>query len=222
MREIRIFERDDIDRAVGRMRNGCIQVQVPKRWSQRHKASVAEELARKVKEREEERRRILQEIDLSQSPRVTIETNEALQALVDEINAQTFRIDGVRAEIGSSRYTRLAQMNIRTRVMRVSRFSLRNVPSKACGICWYMSWRIVWKPIITNASGSMWSALYPIMSARAVLFGLFTRSRWRMKSACILRRRPRNASPGPYPRLPPRKNGRGCRITSKLMPPGMS
>ncbi|MBK8191323.1 MAG: M48 family metallopeptidase [Vampirovibrionales bacterium] len=113
------------------MRNGCIQVQVPKRWSQRHKASVAEELARKVKEREEERRRILQEIDLSQSPRVTIETNEALQALVDEINAQTFRIDGVRAEIGSSRYTRLAQMNIRTRVMRVSRFSLRNVPQQS-------------------------------------------------------------------------------------------
>lgn len=126
-----VYERPYLLSATVRRRNGRIEVHIPDHWPRQDQQRVINRLLEKLYAKEARRERLLQEADQYDGPHLTITTEAALQALVDEVNAQTFQREGVRVRIGTSRYSSLAYMNTRENLMTVSRFSLQHVPAPA-------------------------------------------------------------------------------------------
>ncbi len=128
--EVTITERTRIKRASATRRHGKIWVSLPRHWSKKLKHEAALELVEKVLQGEKRQQKILQSPE-AQGPRITLATLKELQDYVTRINIETFNVLVHNVRIGHSRYTQLAQMNIKTRTMSVSRYCLTDVPESS-------------------------------------------------------------------------------------------
>lgn len=80
------------------------------RWGQRQKAVLAAVPA------------------LPPSPPLSL---EALTALVERVNRETVQVRYAGVRIGRARYTRLAQVNLNTRILTFSRYAVDGMPERA-------------------------------------------------------------------------------------------
>lgn len=108
---------------------GVIRVKVPRHWSRALKASAIEELVEKIRKKNEQEQALLNAATTQE--RITIHNQAELEAFIRRINAETFNAPLGKIRIGYSRYNHLAQVNLRTKTLTVSRYCLNNAPQEA-------------------------------------------------------------------------------------------
>jgi hypothetical protein len=108
---------------------GVIQVKVPRHWPRALKASVTAELVERIRKKDAKEKRLLALAD--QQARVTIRTQAELEAWVRRVNVETFNVPLGKVQIGHAKYNHLAQVNLKTKTMTVSKYCLNNVPVDA-------------------------------------------------------------------------------------------
>ncbi len=128
--DVTITERTRIKRASAMRRHGKIHVSLPRHWPKQLKNEATLELVEKVLQGEKRQQKILNSPE-AQGPRITLTTQTELTDYVETINQQTFQVTLNQVRLGHSRYSRLAQMNIKNRVMTVSCYCLDSVPETA-------------------------------------------------------------------------------------------
>ena len=128
---IEITQKPRIKNASATVRDGTLYVSIPKRWSKSIQEEVIAELVEKVRSRTQKRDALLNHRIVQTAPRITLDSLEALTEYVTTLNAQTFNAPLRRVQMGQAKYSRLAQMNVRTHTMTISQYCLNNVPEPA-------------------------------------------------------------------------------------------
>jgi predicted metal-dependent hydrolase len=128
--QVLIEESRKLRRASACIRDGkTIHVKLPRHWSKDLKYSVTTELVERLQKKDAKERDLLEQA--AQQETVTVTTNAELEALVRQINEETFRVQLGKVQIGYARYNHLAQVNLRTKTMTVSRYCLNQAPKEA-------------------------------------------------------------------------------------------
>lgn len=128
--QVLIEESRKLRRASACIRDGkTIHVKLPRHWPKDLKYSVTAELVERLQKKDAKERDLLEQA--AQQETVTITTNAELEALVRQINQETFRVQLGKVQIGYAKYNHLAQVNLRTKTMTVSRYCLNQAPQKA-------------------------------------------------------------------------------------------
>ncbi len=116
--------------AVGRYRGGVVAITVPKRWPQPEQIKAAQSLARRLVQQV----RAYQAMAVTartQYPCLTMTQNSTLDEYVTALNNTTYQVPISVARIGGARHSRLAQINLKNRVITVSKYCLHQVPEPA-------------------------------------------------------------------------------------------
>ncbi len=128
--KIEVREETRIRRASARMQEaGVIFVKVPRHWPRKLKDEVVAELVERIRRKDAQQRDLLEEA--ARQPRITLATEAALNDFVQRVNAETLQAPLGKIRIGHAKYNHLAQVNLRTGTMTVSRYCLREAPAKA-------------------------------------------------------------------------------------------
>lgn len=114
--------------ARARIRGAAIEIVVPKHWPGAFKADAAQQLAHRL---QNQFTRDWELLHASNERLLSFVSREEFEQWVRQLNRKTLQapLNGVR--IGYSRYTHLAQMNLKTQIMTVSRHCLDQVPESA-------------------------------------------------------------------------------------------
>ncbi len=129
--QIQVEETRKLRRASASIRDGgIIHVKVPRHWPRDLKRSVIEELVGRLQKKDLQEKKLLAQQAAKQTP-ITLSTQAELEAFVRRINAETFNVPLGKVQIGNARYNHLAQVNLRTKTMTVSKYCLQNAPCEA-------------------------------------------------------------------------------------------
>lgn len=130
--EIDVTESLTLKNASACLRQGVIQVRLPKRWPAKEKSTAVQTLVNKVLTREQKNHSLLSSLLREAGGRhLTFSSHTELAEYVFQLNRDTVNVPLKQVRLGRSRYSHLAQVNLKTRVMTVSRFCTRNVPEAA-------------------------------------------------------------------------------------------
>ncbi len=128
--QVLVEETKKLRRASASIRDGgMIHVKVPRHWSRDLKRSAIEELVERLQRKDAQEKKLLDKA--SDQARITITTQAELERFVRQVNADTFNAPLGKVQLGYSRYNHLAQVNLRTKTMTVSKFCLQNAPVEA-------------------------------------------------------------------------------------------
>jgi hypothetical protein len=109
------------------IRGDRLVIKVPKHWPQRLQAKAVEQLT----EWAHKHLKATSRDDWHAIPDGPSHTLASLTDLVQQINAETFQVEVAKVRLGRAKYSRLAQANIRTRVITFSRFAIDGMPESA-------------------------------------------------------------------------------------------
>ncbi len=125
--QILVEESKKLRRASASIRDGeIIHVKVPRHWPRHLKHSVTQELVDRLRKKDAKEKHLLDQA--AQQQTITITNNAELTAYVHQINAETFQVPLGKVQIGTAKYNHLAQVNLRTKTMTVSKYCLTNAP----------------------------------------------------------------------------------------------
>ncbi len=128
--QVEIEEKSRIKNANASMKGTNVLVKLPRHWSRSFKEEVAQDLVNRVvrKYHRDAKRR---EAALQEEELISITDLPTLTAWVHQLNAETLNapLKGVR--IGSAKFSRMAQVNLQTGIVTISKYSLNNVPKAA-------------------------------------------------------------------------------------------
>ncbi len=128
--QVEIEEKSGIKNANASMKGTNVLVKLPRHWSRSFKEEVAQDLVNRVvrKYHRDAKRR---EAALQQEELISMTDLPTLTAWVNQLNAETVNapLKGVR--IGSAKFSRMAQVNLQTGIVTISKYSLSNVPKAA-------------------------------------------------------------------------------------------
>lgn len=128
--QVLIEESRKLRRASACIRDGgTIHVKLPRHWPKHLKHSVTQELVERLQKKDEKERQLLHKAALQET--ITIASNTELEAFVSAINDDTFRVPLGKVQIGNAKYNHLAQVNLRTKTMTVSKYCLHEAPKAA-------------------------------------------------------------------------------------------
>lgn len=128
--DVQIEEARKLKRASACIRTGgVIQVKLPHHWPKTLKQSVTQELVERLCQKDSREKALLKKA--AHQTRITIQTHQELTAFVERINAETFQVPLGKVQIGNARYNHLAQLNLRTKTMTVSKYCLTDAPADA-------------------------------------------------------------------------------------------
>lgn len=127
---VEVTEVRKLKRASGTFRNGVIEITVPLWWPRKDKLEAIQSLIKRLVKKKLQDEAILSRGD-DYGPRITIATLPELTRYVHALNAETFNVPLKKVRMGTSKYSQLAQMNIKTQTMTVSRYCTHNVPVSA-------------------------------------------------------------------------------------------
>jgi predicted metal-dependent hydrolase len=128
--QVLVEETKKLRRASASIRDGgIIHVKVPRHWPREVKRSTIDELVSRIQKKDAQERALLAKA--AHQERITITTQPELERYVRQINAETFNVPLGKVQMGYSRYNHLAQVNLRTKTMTVSKFCLQNAPADA-------------------------------------------------------------------------------------------
>lgn len=114
--------------ASAQLKGPILVVQIPRHWPKDLKEETYTTLVGRVQKRFNQDWRLVYGY---QGPRITLSTQPELLEWVTLINATTLNLPFKGVRLGTSKFSRLAQMNMKTRQMTVSKYSLMNVPEPA-------------------------------------------------------------------------------------------
>lgn len=114
--------------ATGQIKGRAVVVTVPAHWP---KAYATEVQTRLVAQLQGQFTQDFRQVQAAQGPWITLPDAESLRAWVESLNQETFNLPLGAVRLGKAKYSRLAQMNTRTRVMTVSQHCTHNVPHDA-------------------------------------------------------------------------------------------
>lgn len=114
--------------ARGQIRNSYIEIVVPANWPGFYKKDISIKLARCI---QNQFNRDWEMLHQSPELKLSFTGSDMFSAWVDEINQSTVKAPLKGVKIGNSKYTRLAQMNLKTAMMTVSKYCLNEVPFSA-------------------------------------------------------------------------------------------
>jgi hypothetical protein len=130
--QIHVEETRKLRRASAVIRDdGAIHVKVPRHWARDLKRSAIEELVERLQRKDQREKALLASKKVAQQERITITTQTDLERYVRQINAETFNVPLGKIRLGYARYNHLAQVNLRTKTMTVSKYCLENAPANA-------------------------------------------------------------------------------------------
>ena len=111
--------------------DGSVLITMPSGWPLVEKARIARQLTRRLLRQRTKDSRGFSLLEAHDGPLLTLATQAELWVHLQALNEDTLNapITGVR--IGSAKKTRLAQINLKTRVITVSKYCLMNVPEAA-------------------------------------------------------------------------------------------
>ncbi len=114
--------------ASAQIREGAIEVTLPKHWLPSFQKKVTQDLCDRLQRQFQTDWQLVQK---DQGPLISFDNPQRLTDWVTQLNQETLQVplNGVR--IGSSKYSRLAQMNTKTCWMTISRYCLDRVPESA-------------------------------------------------------------------------------------------
>jgi|GEM_PF-801984 len=129
--QIQVEETRKLRRASASIRDGgIIHVKVPRHWPRDLKRTVIEELVGRLQKKDLQEKKLLAG-QAAKQPTITLSTQAELEAFVRHINAETFNVPLGKVQIGNARYNHLAQVNLRTKTMTVSKYCLQAAPAQA-------------------------------------------------------------------------------------------
>lgn len=105
-------------------------IQVPHRWSLKTRTEAIESLQRRLEKAEKQRLALIEQA-FKQGPLVQVNSQQALRDLVFTINNHTFQAELSTIKVGWAKHSRLAQINLKTRGLTISRYCLGTVPEPA-------------------------------------------------------------------------------------------
>jgi predicted metal-dependent hydrolase len=130
--QIHVEEARKLRRASAIIRDdGAIHVKVPRHWPRDLKRSAIEELVERLQRKDVREKTLLNSRKVAKQQRITITTEAELERYVRQINAETFNVPLGKVKMGYSRYNHLAQVNLQTKTMTVSKYCLNNAPADA-------------------------------------------------------------------------------------------
>lgn len=137
--------------ATARIRNATIQVFIPQRWKAKTREEIARQLAQRVQKEFALDHQLLHN---DTNPRLTLTNKQELEEWVYQWNAETFNLPLKGVRIGTARYTHLAQMNLGSNTMTVSKYCLIDVPKPAFT---YLITHELAHMLVPNHSKAFWS-----------------------------------------------------------------
>jgi hypothetical protein len=130
--QIHVEEARKLRRASAVIRDdGAIHVKVPRHWPRDLKRSAIEELVERLQRKDVREKTLLNSRKVAKQQRVTITTEAELEQHVRQINAETFNVPLGKIKLGYAKYNHLAQVNLQTKTMTVSKYCLDNAPADA-------------------------------------------------------------------------------------------
>lgn len=122
--------------ASGRIRAGIGYINIPKHWPTAYKQTVIQTLQQRLEYSLQKQTIQLNKqqslLETNAATTLNIQTLEALVNYVFTLNNETFQQPLKAVKIGRAKYSHLAQINIRTGVMTVSKYSLgTRIPADA-------------------------------------------------------------------------------------------
>lgn len=128
--QVQVEETRKLRRASASIRDGgIIHVKVPRHWPRDLKRTVIEELVARLHKKDLQEKTLLAK-QAAQQAKITLATQAELEAYVRRINAETFNVPLGKVQIGNARYNHLAQVNLRTKTMTVSKYCLKDAPAE--------------------------------------------------------------------------------------------
>lgn len=134
--------------ARARLRGGKLVVTMPRHWPRSEQESTLAKFKRWAQKQAQ---------DLHHLPPPDSTTPVPLDALVEtvaRINRETLNVTYHGVRIGRSRYTRLAQVNLKTRVLTFSRYAINGLPERALR---YLILHELAHLIVPNHSAKFWA-----------------------------------------------------------------
>lgn len=135
--------------ARARIRQGRLVVTMPRHWPRTEQAKT---LAKFQRWAQNHAPTFL--LDPQPLPDTPPMSPDALADLVARINQETLGVSYHGVRIGRSRYTRLAQVNLRTRVLTFSRYAIHGLPERALR---YLILHELAHLIVPNHSAKFWA-----------------------------------------------------------------
>jgi predicted metal-dependent hydrolase len=111
--------------------DGSVLITMPLGWPLVEKARIARQLTRRLLRQRNADTRGLSVLQTFEGPHLTLTTQAELWAYTQTLNEDTLNATIAGVRIGSAKKTRLAQINLKTRVITVSKYCLMNVPESA-------------------------------------------------------------------------------------------
>ncbi|MNK47718.1 hypothetical protein D3C87_665330 [compost metagenome] len=136
--------------ARARIRGGQLIVTVPRHWPRTEIESTLAKFKRWAQK---------QALSLHQLPPPDATTPVSLETLVEtvaRINRETLNVTYHGVRIGRSRYTRLAQVNLKTRILTFSRYAIDGLPERALR---YLILHELAHLIVPNHSAKFWAVV---------------------------------------------------------------
>ncbi|MEB3206527.1 MAG: M48 family metallopeptidase [Vampirovibrionales bacterium] len=116
--------------ASGRWGNQGMTIRVPSQWSHYQSQSAIDSLKAQLLATLQQDIHLYTKA-LSDVPRITLLQTAALSCYISRLNFSTLKVAFNKARIGAAVSTRLAQANVKTGVITVSKHCLNNVPEPA-------------------------------------------------------------------------------------------
>lgn len=134
--------------ARARLRGSCLVMTIPRHWPR----SEQEQAIAKFTRWGQKQTSTLAALPVApSSPPMTL---DALKALVETINRETVGVSYAGVRIGSARYSRLAQVNLRTRILTFSRYAINGMPERALR---YLILHELAHLVVPNHSRAFWA-----------------------------------------------------------------
>lgn len=116
-------------RAIARIRDGVIEITLPKHWPSAFKAQVIQQLASQMQAQYAKDWQLVAQ--WPPEALISFEKKADFCAWVNALNVETVGVPLVGIRMGHAKHTHLAQMNTQTRMMTVSKYCLNQVPPEA-------------------------------------------------------------------------------------------
>ncbi|MDH4378967.1 MAG: DUF45 domain-containing protein [Vampirovibrionales bacterium] len=111
--------------------DGSVLITMPHGWPLVEKARIARQLTRRLLRQRTKDNRSLSLLEDHDGPLVTLITQAELWAYTQALNEDTLNASIAGVRVGRAKKTRLAQINLKTRIITVSKYCLLNVPESA-------------------------------------------------------------------------------------------